>query len=123
MKISIRMLLISLPVVAICALLIGTAVLRPTQTHAEGAIAHVTHPNAIPEHVTESNVDLYKCDDGPQSNCSVLTQLNENDEVDVQCQLGSWSYGEAPAYGNTGWVSSDYLSGSPVHLPTCSSGH
>jgi hypothetical protein len=122
-KVSLRLLLVFLPVVAICALLIGMAVIRPVQTHAAGTIAHVMHPNAIPERITSSDVNLYQCDNGPQSNCSVLTQLNDGDEVDVQCQLGSWSYGNAPAYGDTGWVSNDYLSGSPVHLPTCSSKH
>lgn len=122
MKISIRMLLVFLPVVAICALLIGMAVLRPTQTHAAGTIAHVMHPNAMPEQITDGPVNLYKCDNGPQSNCSVLTQLNEGDSVLVECQTGSastgwWSYVNAPDYGDTGWVSNNYISGGPNAIP------
>ena len=119
MKISIRMLLALLPVVAICALLVGMAVLRPTQTHAAGTVAHALHPNAIPAKITASDVDLYQCDNGPQSNCSVLTQLNENDTVQVICQIPGWSYVDAPDYGDKGWVSNDYIS-AVSHAPTCS---
>jgi hypothetical protein len=126
MKISIRMLLVFLPVVAICALAIGMVSL-----HSVGTNAHAMRPNAVPEQITDSAVNMYKCDNGPQSNCSVLTQLDEGDSILVQCQIGSpnsgwWSYATAPDYGDTGWVSNNYISGGPnaiFRVPTCAAKH
>ncbi|GHO94209.1 hypothetical protein KSF_042570 [Reticulibacter mediterranei] len=118
MKISIRIVLVFIPVIAVCALLIGMAVLRPAQTHAAGTVAHVTHAVAIPGKITDSAVNLYQCDNGPQSNCSVLTQLNEGDAVQVECQMSGWSKVYAPDYGDTGWVSNNYISATG-RVPTC----
>ncbi len=126
MKISIRALLVCLPILAVCTLLVGLLA-----THTTGTSAHAMHPNTIPEQITDSAVNLYKCDNGPQSNCSVLTQLDEGDSVQVQCQIGSpntgwWSYVTAPDYGDTGWVSNNYISGGPnsiFRVSTCSTKH
>ncbi len=138
MKLTLR-LMASLPIVALCALLGGTAsahTITPSvsiQRHVQMA-AHTLRPNDVTTTVNANGdgENLYQCSQGPESNCSVLTQLAAGDQVQVHCQLfmgsgsngGWWSDVTVPNYSDTGWVSNVYLTAGPGQIagvPTCSS--
>lgn len=138
MKLTLR-LMVSLPVVALCAMLGGTASAHttmpsaPVQRYIQTA-AHTVRPNDVTTTVSANGdgEDLYQCSQGPQSNCSVLTQLAAGDQVQVHCQLfsgsgsngGWWSEVTVPNYGDSGWISNNYLTAGPGQIagaPTCSS--
>lgn len=131
MKLTLR-LMVSLPVVALCAMLGGAASahtitpLTLAQQHVQTA-SRTVRPADVPTTITTDNVDLYTCHD---TSCSVVTQLSEGYAVLDHCQLptgsdsngGWWSEINTPDFG-TGWISNSYLSGGPgaiAGVPICS---
>ena len=123
-------LMTSLPAITLCALLGGTAsaqTITPAQQHVQMA-AHTVQAHDINSTVTEDGVNLNQCSKGPDSNCSVLTQLSSGDAIQIHCQVQAsgawWSNVTSPDYQDTGWVSNDYINGGPgqlANVPACPS--